>query len=110
MHDYVDRTLLHGSFETLVLGVLARRSLHGYAMRWLLAEKSRGAIQVSFGRLYPLLDALRRGGLIRREVVKAGEHRVRHVYSITPRGRTELARRALKWRRFARAMDHLLPR
>ena len=109
MNEYMDRALLHGNLETLVLAVLARRSMHGYALRWLLAESSRGAIQVSFGRLYPLLDILQRTGLAKRTFVMAGEHRVRHVYSITPRGRAELARRALKWRRFARAMDQLLP-
>lgn len=109
MHEYMDRTLLHGNLETLVLAVLAKKEIHGYAIRWLLNDKSGGRIQASYGRIYPLLQKLQRTGLAKRRVVKAGETRTRGLYTITPHGRAELARRVFKWKQFARAMARILP-
>jgi DNA-binding PadR family transcriptional regulator len=100
----LDRKLLYGNLETLVLAALEREPMHGYRLRWVLAEQSGSEFQVTFGRLYPLLASLRRRGLVSRVTVKAGPVRERRVYSLTALGRAALDYRRAKWRRFAKAM------
>lgn len=57
--------MLHGNAETLVLALLAEDEQYGYRMRKDLATRSHHYFQVAFGRLYPLLAAMERRGLVR---------------------------------------------
>ncbi|MBU4201040.1 MAG: PadR family transcriptional regulator [Verrucomicrobia bacterium] len=95
-----DRKLLYGNFEMLVLAALAGDSMHGYRLRQELMDKSRQGIQVSFGRLYPLLAALQRRGYVKGAPETSGKARFRIVYSLTPRGRARQALLIRKWTRF----------
>ena len=89
--DDISSKLLYGCLETLVLAVLAREPLHGYALKWNLTEKSKYHIQPGFERLYRLLATLERRGWIAGNIEPAGRSRVRKVYAITSRGRKRLA-------------------
>jgi PadR family transcriptional regulator, regulatory protein PadR len=108
MTDEVDSRMMYGNVGTLVMALLARTPLHGYRLRQVLAETSRNSLHVSLSRLYPLLAALEKRGLVRSSVVKAGESREQRVYSVTPRGRKELKLRVWKWRRFAAGVERIL--
>jgi len=104
----LERKMLHGNAETLVLAMLAEEEHYGYRMRRELAAKSRHYFFVAFGRLYPLLGAMQRRGLVRSRWVRAGKSRQRKHYEITAKGRAELHERKLRWRQFCDAMDHVL--
>jgi PadR family transcriptional regulator, regulatory protein PadR len=104
----LERKMLHGNAETLVLALLAEDEQYGYQMRKDLATRSHHYFQFAFGRLYPLLAALERRGLVRAHWVKAGESRQRKHYKITVKGLTELRERKLRWRQFREAMDRVL--
>lgn len=99
----LDRKLLHGSLETLVLRLVAEKDCYGYQIRRELAERSHHYFQVAFGRLYPLLRDLQRRGLVTSHWEKAGKVRQRKHYAITAKGRAELADRTLRWRQFVEA-------
>ena len=100
--------LLYGCLETLVLAVLAKEPMHGYALKWTLAEKSQYHIQPGFGRLYPLLTNLKRRGLITVSIESAGISRVRKVYALTSRGRTRLEFLLRQWNGFQSAANTFL--
>ena len=107
MND-ISSKLLYGCLETLVLAVLAKEPMHGYALKWTLAEKSKYYIQPGFGRLYPLLATLERRGWIAGSIEPAGRSRIRKVYAITSRGRTRLAFLIRQWNGFQSAVNTFL--
>ena len=104
----LERTMLHGNAETLVLALLARQPQHGYQIRKELAVRSHHYFQVAFGRLYPLLSALEQRGLVTSHLVKADQSHERRNYTITAKGLAELRVRKRKWRQFSEAMDRVL--
>jgi DNA-binding PadR family transcriptional regulator len=104
----LERKMLHGNAETLVLGLLAENAQHGYQLRKELATRSRHYFQFAFGRLYPLLAAMERRGLVTARWMKAGRSRERRKYAITAKGLAELRTRKQKWRQFSEAMNRLL--
>jgi len=104
----LERKMLHGNAETLMLALLAEAESYGYQMRKELATRSHDYFQFAFGRLYPLLAAMERRGLVRARWVKAGRSRERKHYAITAKGLTALRERKQKWRQFREAMDHVL--
>lgn len=102
--------------ELAVLGLLKEQDLHGYELRKQLSELPGGRSAISFGSLYPALNRLERGGLVKaveastrteRRAPSSGSlvgelaaFRSRHlptsggrskkVYGITPDGETHL--------------------
>ncbi len=104
----LDRKMLHGNAETLVLALLAGGDKHGYGIRREIADRSRQYFNLAFGRLYPMLDDLEERGLVQSRMVKVGEIRERRVYAITSTGRKELEMRRIKWRRFLEGMNQVL--
>src|SRR5437870_5572880 len=54
-----------GQLEGLILAVLGRGPLHGYAIASELRERSEGMLDVAEGTLYPVLHKLEKEGLIR---------------------------------------------
>ena len=105
---YLDREMLHGNAETLVLALIAEDEGYGYQIRKDLAVRSRHHFQFSFGRLYPLLRSLERRGLVTARWVKAGKIRERRHYTITAKGRVELRERKRHWNQFSVAMNRVL--
>jgi len=106
--DMLDRTMLHGNAETLVLAMLARQPQHGYRLRRTLATRSRNHFQLAFGRLYPLLASLEQRGLLTSRILEAGKAHERRQFMITAKGRAELRLRKQKWRQFSEAMSRVL--
>ena len=51
--------------ELAVLGLLKEQDLHGYELRKQLGELPGGRSAISFGSLYPALNRLERGGLVK---------------------------------------------
>ena len=108
--DYLDRTMLHGNAETLVLAVLADRPCHGYEIRKELATRSNEHFQFAFGRLYPLLQSLERRRLVTTRQTKSALHRDCKQYALTAAGANALRTRKTRWRQFVAAMDQVLAR
>jgi DNA-binding PadR family transcriptional regulator len=104
----LERKMLHGNAETLVLALLARQPQHGYQIRKELAARSQHYFQFAFGRLYPLLAAMEQRGLVTSRLVRAGKSHERRSYTITAKGLAELRLRKQKWRQFSAAMDRIL--
>ena len=104
----LDREMLHGNAETLVLALLREGESYGYQLRKLLAAHSKDYFQFAFGRLYPLLKAMEHRRLVRARWVKAGRLRQRKNYRITAKGLTELDERKRKWRKFSQSMELVL--
>lgn len=73
-----------------VLGLLASNPRTGYEIKKEVGERIAHFWNESLGHLYPVLQRLLHNGWVTRRS-EAGDRRLRHVYTITAAGRTELA-------------------
>jgi DNA-binding PadR family transcriptional regulator len=97
---------LKGHLDALILGILARGPLHGYAVIEELRLRSGGSLDVPEGTVYPALHRLEAAGLL--SSAWSDGARRRRVYRVTARGRRELGRRRNEWSAFVKAVDAVL--
>jgi PadR family transcriptional regulator PadR len=98
-----------GNLDLLLLGVLAREPLHGYAIIASLGELSGGLFDLNEGRVYPALHRLERTGLLE-SVWGEVQGRRRRVYRLTRAGRRALDAERAAWRRTVDAVSAVLGR
>ena len=98
---------LKGHLDAMILSVVEPAPLHGYAIIRELKERSRGALALPEGTVYPALHRLEAAGLLASDWSDA-EGRRRRVYSVTRRGRRELSKSRGEWRSFAATVESVL--
>ncbi|PRX96706.1 PadR family transcriptional regulator [Allonocardiopsis opalescens] len=98
---------VRGHLDGLLLAVLESGPLHGYAIIAAVQERSRGALELRKGTIYPALNRLERLGLLRSEWESVGERR-RRRYRLTDAGRRSLATERAAWREFTAAIGSVL--
>jgi PadR family transcriptional regulator PadR len=98
---------LKGHLDVLILAVLAKGPLHGYAVIESLKRRSGGVLALPEGTIYPALHRLEADGLLDSEWSTASGRR-RRVYSLTKRGEKELGVRRERWQLFANTIEAVL--
>ena len=101
------RELLKGHLDALLLAVLERGPLHGYAVIAALGVRSEGAFELPEGTVYPALHRLQHAGLLASHWTVA-EGRRRRVYAITAAGSEALRKQRGEWQRFATAVGAVI--
>jgi transcriptional regulator len=100
---------LQGTLTLLVLGTLdTRGSLHGYGLCDHIHSVSDELLQVEEGSLYPALHRMEQDGWISSKWVVTDKGRKAKVYSITARGRKQLADEHETWARLIRGVTQVL--
>ena len=97
---------LKGHLDGLILSVLARGPLHGYAVIEALRDRSGGVFDLPEGSVYPALHRLERAGLVASGWSEVGGRR-RRVYSLTVSGRRAAEERRSEWRSFSAAVERV---
>ena len=85
------RDLFPGALELMVLRLLQHEPGHGYALVQRIAAASTSLLKVEEGSLYPALQRLLKGGLVRAAWETSATSRRVRVYRITPAGARHLA-------------------
>jgi DNA-binding PadR family transcriptional regulator len=98
---------LKGHLDGLILSVVSRGPLHGYAVIEALKARSGGNLALPEGTVYPALHRLEDDGLLKSEW-STDSGRRRRVYSITRRGEKELGASRERWRLFANTIEAVL--
>lgn len=98
--------LRKGALELVILASLRERPVYGLALLRHLQRFPTTAI--TEGTLYPLLDRLKRDGLLDANWVQEGESRPRKYYALTPRGGQKLAALMQAWRQSVEDIEALL--
>lgn len=94
------KELLKGHSALLVLGALAQKPMHGYALSEYLKDAMAENFRFGVGMLYPLLHKLEQDKLIEGKwETLAGQER--RVYSLTRKGKKILAAKQREWRSFS---------
>ncbi|MDB5179277.1 MAG: transcriptional regulator, PadR-like family [Patescibacteria group bacterium] len=78
-----------GDMRPLVLNMLTEKPMHGYEIIRALEEKSHGFWRPSPGSIYPTLQLLEE-----EDFVTSQEEQGKKIYTLTPVGREEAARKA----------------
>jgi PadR family transcriptional regulator PadR len=84
--------LLKGIAPAVVLEILSRGQMYGYELSQAIEQRSGDVLTLGKGTLYPLLYNLEAKKLIRGRWETADSGRKRRYYSITSKGKTQLAK------------------
>jgi PadR family transcriptional regulator PadR len=97
-----------GTLVMLILRVLARGPLHGYAIAQRIAELSHDELSVEEGSLYPALQKLLLKGWVTAAPAVSDTGRAVREYRLTAGGRKQLEVERAKYRRLAMAITTVL--
>ena len=103
-----DTGLPPGTLMMVVLRVLTRQPLHGYAIAQTIRQLSRDELSVEEGSLYPALQKLLVKGWVKAAWRESESGRQVREYRITPSGRRQLDEEVTEYRRMSSAIDVLL--
>ena len=112
MPEEVDRwtqQIRKGSTRLAILQLVSERERYGYEIIVSIRERTKGALEVAEGNVYPALHLLESEGYITsswREVEPGVPPR--KYYRITSRGREHRAALAKEWKEYAGAIARLL--
>jgi PadR family transcriptional regulator PadR len=92
--------ILQGTLVLLVLKTLSSQGrMHGYAITNHIQRVSNDLLRVEEGSLYPALHRMDEDGWVRAEWGTSDSGREARFYSLTAKGRKELAREEENWAR-----------
>jgi PadR family transcriptional regulator len=101
--------LLQGTLDLMVLQTLAAMgSLHGYGVARRIEQVSGDEILLNQGTIYASLVRLQERGWISAEWGTSDNNRKAKFYSITKKGRKQLAEDADHWNRLSGVMSRVL--
>ena len=100
--------LLPGTLEMLILRILLRDALHGYAIAQRLKDISKDVLQVGESSLYPALQRLLLNGYVEAEWQPSENNRRARYYSLTPAGRKQLVAEREEFDRLVAAIRRIL--
>jgi PadR family transcriptional regulator len=100
--------LLQGTLDLLILKVVARGPIHGYAITQQIRQVSRDILQVQQGSLYPALHKLENKKWLKAEWRVTETGREAKFYSLTALGRKQLDAEKANWNRLAGAVALIL--
>jgi PadR family transcriptional regulator PadR len=104
----MDTGLPPGTLMMLVLRVLSRQPLHGYAIAQRIHQLSAEELRVEEGSLYPALQKLLIKGWVKAAWRESESGRQVREYRITASGKRQLEAEVAEYRRTARAIGMLL--
>lgn len=93
----MDKEMLKGSIDLLLLSLIKQRDLYGYEITKLLKQLSDDQYEMSEGTLYPALKRLERKGWIESYWSETQSGR-RKYYRITDSGIKELEKKQQDWK------------
>ena len=103
----MERDVIRGRLDMMLLAVLEGAPGHGYAIIEELAQRSGGEVTLAEGTVYPALYRLERQKLVSSTWSSAAGRR-RRIYQLTGAGRKALGEQRSAWRLFVRTVDGVL--
>ena len=100
--------LLKGTLDMLILKVVALGPIHGYSVSLRIQQVSKEFFQVHQGSLYPALHRLEDRGWLQAEWKATETGRQAKFYSLTRKGRKQLAAEVDNWEQTAAAVALIL--
>ena len=99
--------LLKGIAPVVVLEILSGGQMYGYELSQAIEQRSGDILTLGKGTLYPLLYNLEAKKLVKGKWEKSHSARKRRYYSITSRGKDELARQKVQLKELTAGLNLL---
>ena len=96
---------VQGTLDMLILKTLIAGPQHGWAISHHIRDRSRDALQVNQGALYPALHRLEDRGWVSAEWGTSENNRKARFYRLTAEGRAQLRAETEGWLEFIRAVN-----
>ena len=103
----VNRELLKGSTNMLILSLLENENMYGYQMIKELSKKSQNVFEFQEGTLYPILHSLEEKNFISSYWDTVGNKK-RKYYAITKEGKKHLKDKKEEWEVFSTSINQVL--
>jgi transcriptional regulator len=101
--------ILQGTLVLLILKTLASSGrMHGYAITAHVQRVSEQLLRVEEGSLYPALHRMEQEGWVRADWGKTEKNREARFYSLTARGRQQLAQEEENWARLTEGVARVI--
>jgi PadR family transcriptional regulator, regulatory protein PadR len=100
--------VLQGTLSLLVLRTLAAGPMHGYGITLHIQRVSNEVLRIEEGSLYPALHRMEQDGWIAAEWRPTENNRRARYYSLTAKGRRQLAEEEKSWERLTDAVAGVL--
>lgn len=101
--------ILQGTLALLVLRTLdVAGPMHGYAITAHLQMVSSDLLRVEEGSLYPALHRMEQDGWLKSTWGMTEKNREARFYSVTPKGRKQLAEEQASWIRLTEGVSRVL--
>ena len=97
--------LVQGTLDLLLMKVLAKEPMHGWAISQRIHQMSGEVLQVGQSALYPALHKLEQNGWLKAEWAISENNRRAKYYTLTAAGRKALEREAADWERLSGAIS-----
>jgi PadR family transcriptional regulator, regulatory protein PadR len=108
MKKTVQRDLFPGALEMMILRMLKRQPLHGYALVQHIKRTSNDLLQIEEGSLYPALQRLLKEELVKAEWGISSTNRRVRIYKLTAAGTKHLDREVLSFERMLEGVKRVL--
>lgn len=103
----MDKNLIQGSLNMLILRLLEEKDMYGYEMIDTLRRRSNDVFELKAGSLYPLLHGLEAKGFVT-SYEDASSGKLRKYYHITKAGKKILKEKTEEWKEYANAVTSVL--
>ena len=103
----VNKELLKGSTNMLILEMLKQENMYGYQMITKLKEKSENIFELKEGTLYPILHGLEEKQLIISYWDETATKK-RKYYAITEKGKKQLKEQKEEWQIFSKGITKVI--
>ena len=100
--------LPQGTLDLLILRTLALGPQHGWAISERVQQRSRNALRIQQGSLYPALHRLERRGLIKARWGTSENNRRAKYYELSKNGRQQLEIETGAWEKLTAAVAQVL--
>ena len=101
--------ILQGTLALLILKTLASgKRMHGYAITAHVQRVSEQLLRVEEGSLYPALHRMEQEGWVRADWGKTEKNRDARFYSLTAKGRKQLALEEENWARLTEGVARVI--
>jgi PadR family transcriptional regulator PadR len=95
-----------GSLDFLILLFLCKKEYYGYELIKVIKETAE--LEISEGTIYPLLNRLKKEGLIASHWLEMDAGIPRKYYQITEKGTSALREMKLSWQQFSASLGSLM--
>lgn len=104
----IDKGLIGGSTNLLLLSLLDEADRYGYEIIKELELRSDKAFQFKEGTLYPVLHKLENSGFVKSYMAKGDTGKERRYYQITKKGKKQLVEEREKWKVFSTSVSKVI--